>query len=542
MSTEMQGYNDQMRQQTEAANNMRRTLIRPQFDDKGKFIDNEEILLSSVAEAVQDDPVYAAMGEHGVAVAMVHIQAIRDFTNQNNGVMPSDMLLSSARKELENLYIDHAVTNKDMILSAVQAQSTATSDGVPTIVTTAQVALPRLLASQTLDVVTFVSGKRSSELEYFDIETSAGSDFGDYKKDDPMGLLSGGQYSNMVQHFAFPEKGDGAKKSFSFNSATDTPAKKALPIVKKSTMIYIAKELAAEDIQGTGRLVGQFTQGGKELVVGGTVDYSAGQITVDIGEPLAADVEIEVEIQIDIEAKPDLIPEISNHATSFKIRPALRVLRSNSSLQAQWKMASDLSIDARSLNLTSLRDHLAAQDDLHVIQKLAWMAKRLHVIDCAAKEGSNDNTIEGYELVRVQLNSASDAMMTESEDSGLVGLYCTREAAGFFKNTPSFKFAQGYTQQNRIHFVGTAFSRYKIYEVPQSIKELKPGEAVGYGKSSIEGRAPYLKGDINAPTLIDHELSPGLVKSDTIIANGYSALNPKHGQKYIAKFVFNNYE
>ncbi|MDC5753613.1 hypothetical protein [Vibrio europaeus] len=539
MSTEMQAYNDQLRRQQEAANAMRQTLVRSQFDEGGNFISDQNLLLASIQEAVSNDPIYAAMGEHGLATAMIHIQAIKDFAEEHGGQMPSDMLLASARQELENMYVDKAVGGKDMILSAMEAQSVATSEGVPTIVTTAQVSLPRLLASQTLDVVTYVSGTRSSELEYFEIETVAASDLGDYKKGEKIGLLDGGQYSNLVQHFAFPEKGDGTKKSFTFTSQTDTPAKKKLPIVKKSVQVYIAKELAASD-QGNGKLFGTFHQGETEITVNGDVTYDTGVVVVTATEALASDVEIEVEIQINIEAAPELIPEISQVASSFKLRPALRVLRSTSSLQSQWKMSSDLNIDLRSLNLTSLRDHLAAQDDLHVIQKLAWLAKTLHTIDCAPKAGSNDNTIEGFELVRVQLNEVSDDMMTKSEDSGLEGIYCTREAAAFFKNTPSFRFAKGYKQQNRIHFVGIAFDRYRIYEVPQKIAELKPGEAVGYGKSSIEGRAPYLKGDINAPTLIDHEINKGLTKSDTIMANGYSALNPKHGQNLICKLKFIN--
>ncbi len=540
MSTEMQSYNDQLRRQQQAANAMRETLVRSQFDANNRFITDQDQLLASVQQAVAADPIYAAMGEHGVPTAMVHIQAIKDFTEEHGGRMPSDMLLASARQELENLYVNQSVGGKDMLLSAMQAQSVANSSGVPTIVTTAQVSLPRLLASQTLDVVTFVSGTRTSELEYFEIETYADSDMGDYKKGDRIGLLSGGQYSNMVHHYAFPETGDGTKTQFTFDSKLHTPAKAALPIVKKSTQVYIAKDLVATEIDGGGKLFGSFVQGGTELVVNGTVDNATGVVTITLPEALAAEAEIEVEFQIDIEANPELIPKIIQKASSFKIRPALRVLRSTASLQAQWKMSSDLSVDLRSLNLTSLRDHLAAQDDLHVIQKLAWLAKTYHTIDCAPKAGSNDNTIEGYELVRVQLNAASDAMMDASEDAGLEGLYCTREASAFFKNTPSFKFAPGYKQQNRIHFVGIAFDRYRIYEVPQDIKELQAGEAVGYGKSSIEGRAPYLKGDINPPTLIDHEVNSALTKSDTIMANGYSSLNPKHGQKYIAKFNFIN--
>ena len=540
MSTEMQAYNEQLRRQQEAANAMRQTLVRSQFDESGNYISDRGMLLASIQEAVSNDPIYAAMGEHGFQTAMIHIQAIKEFTEEHGGRMPSDMLLASARQELENMYVEKLTGGTDMIFSAMQSQAVATSDGVPTIVTTAQVSLPRLLASQTLDVVTYVSGARTSELEYYDIETVAATNFGDYKKGDKLSHLDGGQYSNLVQHFAFPEKGDDSKKSFTFTSKTDTPAKKQLPIVKKSVQVYIAKELAAED-QGNGKLFGTFHQGDEEITVNGDIDYDTGVVVINTTKALASEVEIEVEIQIDIETAPNLIPEISQVASSFKLRPALRVLRSTSSLQSQWKMSSDLNIDLRSLNLTSLRDHLAAQDDLHVIQKLAWLAKSIHTIDCAPKSGSNDNTIEGFELARVQLNKVSDDMMTESEDSGLEGIYCTREASAFFKNTPSFRFANGYKQQNRIHFVGIAFDRYRIYEVPQKIAELKPGEAVGYGKSSIEGRAPYLKGDINPPTLIDHEINKSLTKSDTIMASGFSSLNPKHGQKLICKLKFINH-
>ncbi|WP_070964994.1 hypothetical protein [Vibrio sonorensis] len=533
-------YNRQLQQQREYANAMRQTLIRSQFDDCSNYIADPEMRNASIAEAVAADPIYASMGEHGLTTAMIHIQAINEFSEKNDGRLPSDMLLASARQELENLYVDSGVsTNKDMMLAAVQA-GTTTSQGIPTVVTTAQVALPRLLASQTLDVVTYISGKRTSELEYFEIETVAGSDFGDYKKGDLIGALDGGQYSNMVQHFAFPDKANGTVTTFSFDSALDTPAKKMLPIAKGSVVLYINKDRVGVEAEA-GKLYGTYVQGGTPLTVTATIDHKSGKVVVETsGAPLVAGTILELEIQIDIEAEPNLIPEIAQQVTSFKINPALRILRSSQSLQSLWKMRSDLNVDARALNLTTLRDHLAAQDDLHVIKNLSWLAKREAIINCAPKAGSNDNTMEGFELVRTQLTAVSDDMMSISQESGLVGLYCTREASAFFKNTPSFKQATGYQQLNSIHFVGIAFNRYKIYEVPQDIPELAPGEALGYGKSNVEGRAPWLKGDIEPPMQIDHQISQGLVKSDTTAARGYNTINPKHGQNLIYKLKFIN--
>lgn len=538
MDVNLAGYNAQSNNIATRANAMYATLVRSQFDEHGVYLNDDTERNQSIADAVAVEPIYAAMGDHGLETAMIHIQAVKEYQDMY-GVMPDNMLLASAHQAMENLFVTAGVAapKNDKLFASVQ-NSMATSAGVPIVVTTAQVTLPVLLATPTLDFTTFLPAARTEELEIFEVHNIAGSDFGDYKKGQVITPLSSGQYSDLCQIFDFKVEGDGEAKEFAFNTATDTPATKKLHMKAGSVVVYINKDQASVD-QKDGKLYGSVTQGGKEILVTGTINYSEGTVAIVSAVALADKSTISIEFQVDIESQPDLIPEINQKATSFKIRPNERVLRTSSTIQSMYKLGTELGIDARSLALTSLRDHLAADYAVHMLRKVYWHAKKDALIDVSPKENSNDTTHDRHKLVRHGLQLVSDGMMTSTKESGLRGIFCSREQSAFFKglDSDSFKYTPNYQQTNKIHFVGVAFGQYRIYEVP--FEGLIPTgcNGLGYGKTPRLGKAPYYAGDINPPMLIDSNINEGLVKSDTVWAKGFSAINPDGGSDYFHKIT-----
>lgn len=542
MSATNQGFNAQLKDIAKRATAMIDCLVKPNFDEGRNFIQDEGSRHAAIIEAAQNEPIYAAMGEAGAEVALIHAQAIADYSVQNDGELPSDMLLASAHAAMENLYTanEKPLNGKDVILASVQ-NNISNSAGVPIITRTAALTLPRLLANPMNDFVTYIP-VRTEEVELFELETVAGSTFGDKKEGDVITPLSSGQYSFLRQRFDCTAKGDGSKKDFAFDTALHTPAKKKLPFKSGSVIVYVSKDQAAQDDKD-GSIFGKFGQGGEVVTATGDINYVDGKVTASFSKPLAEGAIVTVEYQVDIERSPELIPHISHKPSSFKLYPTERVLRADATIQAMFKMKTEHNLDMRSMNITRLRDFLASDDANTQLRDIAWHCSKETPFSANIPANSNDTWKDRFEYIKSVFMAISDEMMTETEESGLVGVYCGRGLSSFMKMLPSdcFKFSANYKQVNRTHFVGVAFGMFKIYECP--FEEIVPTyEGIGYGKSDRLGRAPYYVGDVIAPTLYDHETGQNLHKSDTIWAKGFNSLNPKHGKKYLHRIKLTNFQ
>ncbi|EKO3439465.1 hypothetical protein NTE19_003357 [Vibrio fluvialis] len=538
-----QDYLKQQNSIAQAASAMRAVLVDSQFGPGAVFISDAAARNQAIEQAAALDPLYASMGTYGGEIAKIHAKALADHVN-TTGEYPDDMLLASVRSQLENLWAkEKATSGPQLLLASVQAHVN-NSAGVPTIVTTAQLTLPVALATITNDFVTYIPAKRSNEVEVYELETVAGTTLGDMTKGQVISPLAmGGQYSDMNQFYDFAAAADGVKTDYTFTSETDTPAKVKLPIAVGSAVVYINKELAAVD-QGDGKIYGAFTQGGAEVLVNGTVDYDNGIIVAKCATAPAEGVTFLAEFCVDIENHPELIPEITQRATSFKIRPSQRIIRSSANIQADFKMQIELAVNARSQRLTAMRDYLAADAAISQIKKLARLCIEESSFDAGIPADSNDNWKDRYEYIRHMLSAISDQLADATEEQGLRGIYCARGLSSFFKNLPKdcFEFTPGYVQTNRPHFVGIAFGQYRIYEVPQTDTIGGYYEGIGYSKSDRLSRAPMYVGAVIPTTLYDHEVDKSLNKSDTLWTLDFAKLNPKHGQKFIHRIKLTGYE
>lgn len=538
----MQSYLNQQANIAQAANAMRAVLIDSQFGAGKAFISEDAARQSAIEQAAQNDPLYASMGQHGGEIAKIHAKAIADHVNAG-GEYPDDMLLASVRQQLENLWSTQKPQGSSLLLASV-SNHVNNSAGVPTIVTTAQLTLPVALATITNDFVTYIPGKRSNEIEIFELETVAGSTLGDMTKGDVITALSmGGQYSDMDHFYDFPTAADGTATSYTFTPKTDTPAQRDLPIRTGSAIVYINKVLAATD-QKDGKIYGSIEQGEDTITVTGTVNYDTGAVTVNTSAPLAEGVEMMVEFFLNIEEDPTLIPEITHKPSSFKIQPAERVLRGSASIQADFKMLTELGVNARSQRLTSMRDYLSAETAISHIKKIARLCIEETTFSAAIPEGSNDTWKDRFEYIRSVLVKISDSLLDATDEQGLRGIYCGRGLSSFFKMLPAdcFKPAPNYRQTNRPHFVGIAFGMVRIYEVPQKLPNLGEYEGIGYAKADRLSRAPMYVGSVIPTTLYDSEVDSALKKKDTLWTLDFASLNPKHGQKFLHKIILEGFQ
>lgn len=516
---------------TRRASAMKQVLINPQFSS-GVYIQDAAARDQAIVDAAMADPLYSSMGvEMGGRVALSDASAIREYSANNAGAMPSDDLLAAAHGALENLFSNNQAiaTQSDagMLLSSVSESNLSSEQGVAIRATTAALTLPTMLANPMNDIVAYLPS-RKNEAEIFNIDRVAGKTLGDFTKNQVIDELTSGQYSHQRQRYEFDAtmSPNGVLTEFTFDTATHTPALTALPVRPGSVKIYFNRAEAAKQLDD-GSLYGSVTIGESNVLITGTVDHDTGTFVVTSASALTDGATLHAEFEVDIEANPDLIPTIDHKMSSFKIRPASRVISADASIQSVFTMQTEFGVDTNSMNLGAMRNILVDERSKKQLSDLMFFVTDEHEFDAAIPADGNDTWSSHYEYIKALFLSISQSMISTNKESGIKGIYAGTEFSTFIKMLPKslFTMAPNAGQECRIHFIGTLLGGIKVFEVP--FTGIVPADkALAYGRTEKLGKAPYYTGDVIPPTLYSQEVTKGLRKGNVIWANGYDNPSP----------------
>lgn len=521
-----------------AAGALSAVLITPQFGMNGSAL-NAVDRDANIVAACDDGGLFSSMGEHGSRIALIGASAVRQY-EQETGEFPSENMLACAYGALENLFsgMDKDAP-QDNLLSSLNADAVNTTKGIDIRANAAAITLPAILMNPMNDAITYIPNPKHNEVELFNIERVAGSNFGGLKRGDIIDSLTSGKYSQLRQRFDLATQPDGTETTLHFDSATEGMALKT-PMLNNSVKIYVNKKLVASDMNGDGSIFGKVDVGGVPVAISGDVDYALGKIDITTSTALPAASMVTARFDIDIEADPSLIPSIEHKMESFKLRPSQRVIAASATVMAQFTMDTEYSINQRALNLTSMRNTVVDEKARNQMEDIYWATNFDFEFDAAVPDG-NDWRVD-YEKLNAKLNEISTHLLTETKETGLMGIYAGKTWARFVKSLPAnmFEPVRGYRQTANIHYCGMLFGKYRVYEVPQ--EGLVPAdEFIGYAKSNSVGKCGYLTGDVIPPTLYSHEVTKGLIKNDTLWALGYDEVHPRDGEKFFVKCKLKNY-
>lgn len=542
-----QRFNASMQDTQRRAAEMRSVLIEPQFNGGSVYISDPAQRDLSISNAAANSPLYSAMGdEHGRRQALSDASAVREYTALHNQ-LPSDDLFAAAHGSLENLFSNNQALSESadsgMLLSSMSESNLSSERGVAIRATTAALTLPTLLSNPMNAIVAYLP-VRKYETEVFNMKRVAGKTLGDFTKNQEMDELSFGQYSNQRQRYIFKstELPDGTKKEFTFSSKLHTPALIALPVRQQSVRVYLnrdAEEVAVQ-IDG-GDIYGSFTVGEEKVIVSGTVDHDTCVIVVNTDKVLPSGAVLHAEFEIDIESNSALIPTVDHKLTSFKFRPASRVIGADASIMAMFAMKTEFGVDINSTNMSSMRNWLANERALKQLDDLMFFVQEEREFDAAIPANSNDTWLTRFEYIKSLFLEISQHFINTNKEAGLKGLYCGTLFSTFIKMLPSslFQIAPGYTQTTQIHFVGTLLGNIQIFEVP--FTGLVPADkALAFSRTDKLGKAPYFTGDVISPTLYSPEVTSSLRKENTLWAHGYDNAAPDCG-KFLCLITLKNF-
>ncbi len=526
---------------------MKSVLIEPQFNGGSVYISDPAQRDESIANAASNSPLYSSMGDElGRRQALSDASAVREYTALH-GNLPGDDLFAAAHGALENLFSNNQALSETvgagMLLSSMSDSNLSSESGVAIRATTAALTLPTLLSNPMNAIVAYLP-VRKYETEVFNMERIAGKTLGDFTKNQPINELTFGQYSNQRQRYIFnaAQLPDGTKKQFTFNTKLHTPARKTLPVRQQSVRIYINRDCEEVVVQiDGGDLYGSVTVGGNKVIISGTVDHDLGVIVVNTDKELPDAVVLHAEFEIDIESNPDLVPTVDHKLTSFKFRPASRVIGADASIMAMFAMKTEFGVDINSTNLSSMRNWLANERALKQLDDLMFFVQETRTFDAAVPTDSNETWQTRFEYIKSLFLEISQHFINTNKEAGLKGLYCGTLFSTFIKMLPSslFQIAPGYNQTTQIHFVGTLLGNIQIFEVPFT-KLVAADKALAFSRTDKLGKAPYFTGDVISPTLYSPEVGSPLRKENVLWAHGYDNAAPDCG-KFLCLITLQNF-
>lgn len=537
--------NKQLSERLQTINSLSAQVIRacvdPQFAN-GSYISDDSQRLASLAAAAASSPIFESFGDQAPAIASAWGSALREYAEIHD-CLPSNELLASAAQALSNIsFAGEGQGGNIAMLESVKA-SLNTTEGIEIRAKQAGLILPVLLMAATSDAVTYIPAQ-ANETEIFEIRRVAGSTLGDYNQGDEIGLFSHGQYASMNQQYPFiaAQQPDGAKKVFTFNSATDLNSKKKLPFKRGSVKLMVNRRIVATEVEGqAGKLFGTATIGGTEVVFNGTINAAIGQVEVTTSVALAAGTSLIIDFDIDVEkGGEEVIPTITHDMGSWKLRPHESVIAAEHTIQAFWLMNREFSLDIRSTQMNHLRNYLAYEKDIKNLRKMLLAATDRQTFDLAIPDGLTFR--EHYETINTTLQILSQAMLARTQVSGLVGMFCGTQATAIFKSlgAPLFQTVDGYRQVPRIHYVGKLFGMFKVFEVPKPIEAIKgmadtrlgEWDCLCYARGENHTEAGLVCGDAVPATMYDHSTSKALVDRSTLWELSYCDIHPNDGGRY----------
>ncbi|ACY85916.1 putative transposase [Edwardsiella piscicida] len=441
----------------------------------GQFIQDPTARANSIVAAMRTIPMFESSSDAELSlIGTAWGAALAEFANGTNS-MPRPDILATAHKALENI-MDVGINARSndtsrqpmMLESAVKAMadSMSTSDGIQKRALMAAMILPVQLASATADACTFIPCERD-EIEVFEIKRRAGSTFGDHKAGDELDVHDMGQYSQMRQFHLFPkaQQPDGTKTTFKFSTKDDCPAGISMPLRRGRTMIFINRKAIAT-ANNDGQFMGRYVKDSTEYLLSGTVDMTQGTININSQTALPVGAELSTRFEVDIEKAPKLIPTITHDMDSFKLYPSEYILAAEHTIQAAMGLKREFGLDLASMSLNSIRSVMADEIDKSRLKGMLLGAVCVTTFDVSVP--ASQTFKEYMENLRVKLNGMSQQMSNRTKTVGITGMYAGGSAANLIKSLPADMFtpAANYRQQPRIHFVGTLFGQYKVYEVP----------------------------------------------------------------------------
>lgn len=534
---------------SERAAEVNRFTTEPQFSG-GQFIQDPNARANSILSAMRGVSMFESCSdEEATIIGTAWAASVAEYTNANKCAPRADILAAS-HKALENMLgvgvNAMADSNRPpmMLESAVKAMtdSLSTSDGVMQRALMAAMILPVQLASATADACTFIPCERDM-LEMFEIKRRAGSTFGDHKIGDELDVHDMGQYSQMRQFHLFAEaqQPDGTKKAHVFNTKTDCPAGIAMPMRRGRTVLMVNRtQVGVAD--NSGAFMGRYVHESVEYLLSGTVDMTKGIITVNSQTALPAGLELSTRFECDIEKAPELIPTITHDMDSYTLFPSEYVLATEHTVQALMSMSREFAIDLAAMSMNAVRSILADEIDK---SRLKWMLQgttRTTTFDVSVPASQ---TFEEYmQNLRIKLSGMSQEMSYRTKTVGITGMFAGGAAANLIKSLPPSMFtpAANYRQQPRIHFIGTLFGQYRVYEVPTATCDnMHPMFQFGamdilcYGRGESIGEAGFVTGDAIPPIPFVHPTTPALVNRATLWGMGVNELSPRNGHDYFVR-------
>jgi hypothetical protein len=510
------------------ANEMRSALLEPVVDqNNGEFIGNRVEQDARLKDAAKGS-VYENMGEGASTVLATHSKSLQRYCTDNG--MPSDELLASAHKSIENAMLITESEKQNRPGGIFESAEISTTEGILMRDRMVALILPVMLQSVTSRMVTFIPGDYNQS-EMFRVRRVAGSNFGDLSKGDIIDYDYNSRYSVMDQRWQAPS-GDGTKTGstdeFQLDSATVFGT--AYPFKHKSVKILHDHDIVAED-NGSGSIFGSFLVGETTVNVTGTVDYATGTVSPVFSVAPASGIEIHIGFDVDIEKDPALIPRVDHTMEAETLYPHESAISANTTLQALWGLRREYNLNADNMAMQAMRNLLSADKDRKILRDLYFFAKGETEWNMTVPSGTYYH--EHYETVKEELLNIDTYLIGQNGFSGLVGLVADPKASAIFRSlkAPFFTPAPGYRKLAQPHYVGRLFGMWDLYEDPAA----EEYTALCFAKGSSHGEAGYVAGDAIPALSFKHPTMTDLTYRSTLWDLGYRDLNPFYGRKCFTK-------
>lgn len=524
-------YQKQVADRATRASAMKHTLLDPFRTDDGKFLspktkaeaDHRDMVLES---AIQDSAY--SMTENGKMIAAIHARSLQGY-EQRYGQLPSDDLLASAHKAIENAIL--LANKKEPVGGVFESADMSTTEGIMMRDRLISLVLPVLLQSITANMVTFIPGE-FNQSEFFRVFRVAGSTFGTVKKGDKIRFNYNGLYSVMDQR-ALMGTGDGATKDFTFE--TKSLNNVVYPIKPKRTRIWLDRKKVAEDNGGSAIAGTYIGASGSQCMVSGTVDYATGEVKISFTEAPVQDAEIHIGFDVNIEQEPSLIPRIDHQMFNQVLYPHESAITGNATIQAIWALRREMGVDIENMTMQALRNLLAADKDRKHLHDMRFHAK--DSVDWVYVGTGEISLREHYESVNAALLEVDTKLMKGNGISGLVGIVAGTQACNIFRYLPSqyFQPAPGYRSIAQPHYVGKVFGQWDLYCDPLAENGW---ECLCFAKGPDHGQTAYVAGDAVPAMTFHHPILGDLVKNGTMWDLAYRDMQPFDGEKYLCKLNF----
>jgi len=480
---------------------------------ENKSIILESAINSQAFELLGADSASHVVNEWADAIAMYE---------SAHGETVRDEVLANAHKALDNL------------MHSPEFHSMLESTGTNSIMLRDKFAgmiLPVSLATASGDAAMFISGN-SDKAEIFEILRVANSDTAGMEK----GSLIGGDYSAqggaLHQHHEIKDTADSI--TFTFDAqANIAPFGVAKYLKSHGVRIY------SQDSTGTNQLLARTVEGVSGAVISPNADKviksvdvkqdtvtGTTLITVVLVDVLAADCKLIASFDLDLELSGEaVIADVSHAMSSYTLRPHEYVATATNTVQAYFKMMREYGMSLTAFQTAELVAFLAHQKDIRNLSEMLFHVQARSVHCAGLTNGAN--LLHNRESLRVALMSVSSRISEKTGDSGMVGLYAGIKASNLIKSLGRDNFAPipNYKQTNNVHFVGTLFGMFKVFEAPCVIGD---HDLLCYGRGR-QNNAGFIMGDAVPTMSYTHATTNSLVNRETVWGTSYGDVNPNNG-------------